>query len=57
MIAAAEQQRDKSGVSGGNLCRSVDRSVGGSFGGSVSGSGSSIGSGASWLVYWSFGAM
>ena len=29
MIAAAEQQRDGSGVSGGSLCRSVNRSVGG----------------------------
>ena len=29
MIAAAEQQRDGSGVGGGSLCRSVDRCVGG----------------------------
>ena len=61
VIAAAEQQRDGSGIGGGSLCRSVDGSVGvsvgGSVGRSVGGSGGSIGSGASWPVYWPFGAM
>ena len=57
VIAVAEKQRDISGVGGGSLCKSVDGIVGGSVSGSVGGSGSSIASGASWPVYWPFGAM
>ena len=53
VIAAAEQQRDGSGVGGGSLCRSVDESVVGSVGGSSN----SIVSGVSRPVYWPFGAM
>ena len=56
-IAAAEQQRDGSGVGGGSLCRSVEKSVVGSVGGSFGGSFSSIGSGVSRPVYWPFVAM
>ena len=55
--AAAEQQRDGSGIGGSSICRSVDGSVGGSVNRSVDGSGSSISSGASWLAYCPFGAM
>ena len=57
MVAAAEQQRDGSGVGGGSLCRSVDKSVVGSVGRSFGGSCSSIGSGVSRPVYWPFDAM